>query len=92
MNYISTRGDGTPFSASDVIRLGIAPDGGLFVPDVIPQLTLDDFAAMREMSYQERAVTIMGLYLSDFGEVELREMIEQAYDEARFGEHPAPLV
>lgn len=92
MHYISTRGDGTPFSASDVIRLGIAPDGGLFVPESIPQLTMDDFAALREMSYQERAVMIMGLYLSDFGEVELREMIEKAYDEDHFGDHPAPLV
>lgn len=92
MEYISTRGDQTRFSAAQVIKQGIAPDGGLFVPVDIPKLAMSDFKEMAEQSYQERAVRILSMYLSDYSEQELRDMIYQAYAEEKFGEQPAPLL
>ena len=92
MEYISTRGDTTRFSSAQVIQQGIAPDGGLFVPAEIPFLTMEQFTALSGLDYIERAVAILSLYLDDFSETELRTMVQQAYAEEKFGDHPAPLI
>ncbi len=92
MEYISTRGDQTRYSSAQVIKQGIAPDGGLFVPVQIPVLDISQFKDMASQRYQERAVQILSLFLSDYSHDELQTMVEAAYDEEKFGEHPAPLV
>ena len=53
MRYFSTRSDKYTASASEAILAGIAPDGGLFVPESFPQ---PDFACWRDYTYQEVAV------------------------------------
>ena len=65
MDYISTRGGAERFSAAQAIRQGIAPDGGLLVPE-IPELSLDEIAAMAPLTYTERAVRILSLFLTDY--------------------------
>ncbi len=92
MEYISTRGDQTRYSSAQVIKQGIAPDGGLFVPEQIPRLDISQFKDMAGQRYQDRAVQILSMYLSDYSKDELQTMVEAAYDEEKFGEHPAPLV
>lgn len=91
MKYISTRGYETSFTAAEAILQGIAPDGGLFVPESIPRLTSGEWQRLQKMSYQERALFIMSLFL-DFKEADLREALAEAYGEERFAPEPAPLV
>ena len=72
--YKSTRGvDDVTVTASQAILQGLAKDGGLFVPTVLPKLdvTLDE---LKDMSYQETAYVVMKQFLTDFTEEELKEM------------------
>ena len=92
MMYISTRGYDKKFSAAEAIKQGIAPDGGLFVPEEIPQLSKSEVMAMTEMTYPQIAATVISKFLTDFTYDELLDYCEQAYAEEKFGEKPAPLV
>ena len=92
MNYISTRGGSERCTSAMAIKQGIAADGGLFVPEQIPEVSLNEIQQMAGESYAERALRILSLYLTDFSHEELREAIAAAYDEEKFGERPAPLV
>ncbi|MBE5972651.1 MAG: threonine synthase [Lachnoclostridium sp.] len=89
--YRSTRGGEVNVTASQAILKGLASDGGLFVPEIIPKLdvTAEELA---EMSYQETAYVVMKQFLTDFTEEELRACITQAYDEKFDTEEIAPLV
>ncbi|MCM1145771.1 MAG: threonine synthase [Blautia sp.] len=77
--YRSTRDDTLNVQASQAILKGLSEDGGLFVPDHIPELDkpLGELAAMK---YQEIAYEVMKLFLSDFTEEELKNCINKAYD------------
>ena len=79
MNYISTRKKGYKVSAAEAIARGLAPDGGLFVPETIPAISMDEIREMGNKSYQERAFVILKKYLSDFTEDELKEIISASY-------------
>lgn len=91
MLYSSTRNGETKITASQAILKGLADDGGLFVPDHIPELT----CPMRDLkgkSYQEIAYEVMRLFLTDFTEEELKNCIERAYDSKFDTEAIAPLA
>jgi len=60
MNYISTRGGDIRYPSAMAIKLGIAPDGGLFIPESIPAVSLDQILTLAGKSYVERAVEIPG--------------------------------
>ena len=79
MNYISTRNKGYSVSAAEAISRGLAPDGGLFVPETIPSISMEEIHNMGNMSYQERALVILEKYLSDFSEEELKDIISASY-------------
>lgn len=89
--YSSTRSSEEKYTASQAILKGLADDGGLFVPETIPQLdvSLDDLA---KMSYQETAYAVMKQFLTDFTEEELKNCINKAYDSKFDTEEIAPLV
>lgn len=89
--YRSTRDDSVRVTASQAILKGLAPDGGLFVPDSIPALdkSLEELASM---SYKEVAYEVMKLMLDDFTEEELKDCIDKAYDEKFDTDVIAPLV
>ena len=91
VTYQSTRSAATKVTASQAILKGLADDGGLFVPDQIPQLdvSLDQIA---KMSYQETAYEVMKLFLTDFIEDELKSCINRAYDDKFDTKEIAPLV
>ena len=55
MNYTCTRDNSISISASKAILAGISPDGGLFLPEEFPKVSLDDISKMRSMTYPERA-------------------------------------
>ncbi|MBR4057268.1 MAG: threonine synthase [Oscillospiraceae bacterium] len=91
MLYYSTRDKNRRVTASRAISDGLAPDGGLYIPECIPQVSAEKLEALCEVNYRERATYIMGLYLDEFSEEELREMTEQAYGDNFETESPAPL-
>jgi len=79
------------YKASQVIKQGLAEDGGLFVPDSIPTVTLDEIAELANRSYPEKAARILSLYLSDYTYEELLEDAMNAYCAASFPDGAAPL-
>ena len=84
MKYQSTRNRETSITAAEAIALGLARDGGLFVPDTIPAIGPEDIERMLSMTYQERSVYIMGMFLEGFGKEELTHFAENAYSDKRF--------
>ncbi|MBR6766098.1 MAG: threonine synthase [Clostridia bacterium] len=79
MLYTSTRDSSLKYSAAKCFVQGLSSEGGLFVPESFPQISLDEIAAMSEMSYSERAFKVLSRYLTDFSEGELKDCIESAY-------------
>ena len=89
--YRSTRDDNVRVTASQAILKGLAPDGGLFVPESIPSLD-KSLEELSKMSYKEVAYEVMKLMLDDFTEEELKNCIDKAYDSKFDTEEIAPLV
>ncbi len=91
MRYISTRGTAPILSFEEAMLTGLARDGGLYVPESIPQLSRDDIAAMAGQSYEQVAYTVMRPFIGDtFSDDEFRDLIAKAY--ANFGhDSRAPL-
>ena len=92
MKYVSTRGFEKKYSAAEAIILGIAPDGGLFVPEEIPTLSRGDIEAMKNMKYYQISAKVLSKFLEDFTEAELLDYTAQAYAEEKWGENTIPLV
>lgn len=84
MNYKSTRDKTISVSASAAIKTGLSGDGGLFVPEAIPSVTLDEIVSLSSMSYQERASHILSKFLGDFTKVEINECVNAAYTKEKF--------
>lgn len=89
--YASTRDAKEKVTASQAILKGLANDGGLFVPTVIPGLEVS-IEELSKMTYQETAYEVMKLFLTDFTEEELKNCINAAYDSKFDTEEIAPLV
>lgn len=92
MKYISTRGEAPTLGFCDALLAGLASDGGLYVPQEWPTFTKKQIRAMRGMSYQQIAFTVLSPFVD--GEIDdktFRAMIDEAYATFR---HPAitPLV
>lgn len=79
MKYFSTRNSNEKVSASWAISHGLAPDGGLYVPESLPMLSLDDIKTLGKKDYRGRALSIMKPFLDEFTEDELKAMILRAY-------------
>jgi len=82
MHYISTRGGGEPKSFEEVLLAGLAPDGGLYLPERWPEL---DWQALRGKSYQDIALAVMAPYVE--GSIppdDLQKMIAAAYGPETF--------
>jgi threonine synthase len=79
IKYVSTRGDKEKVTASQAILRGIAPDGGLYVPETFPKLD-KSLTELKGLNYREIAYEVMKLFLTDFSEEELKACIDSAYD------------
>lgn len=84
MLYESTRGNIKGINSVDVIKMGIAGDGGLFVPEIDVKLTPEEINKMTEMNYQDRAAVVLGSFLNDYTSEELKECINSAYNLEKF--------
>jgi len=85
MKYFSTRGGMAPQTFSEVLLEGLAPDGGLVVPDHYPQVTLDQLRQWRNLSYAELAFEVLHLFVDDLPVSDLRALVERTYTQELFG-------
>lgn len=93
MLYESTRGGLKSKLSAEAIKMGIAPDGGLFVPSAPVKLSPEEIYSLVNLSYQERAVFILKHFLDDYSIDELSECVNSAYTKEKFGtEDIAPVV
>lgn len=92
MKYESTRGGLKDISAAEAIKMGIAPDGGLFVPMNKVTVDLDFIKGLVGDTYQERAMKILSLFLTDYSRQELADCIEKAYGDQFSSRDIAPVV
>ncbi len=87
MRYVSTRGawagDPQPFSA--ILIEGLAPDGGLAVPESYPRLASAELATLRALSYPELALAVLSNFITDIPSAKLEGLIERTYTKAAFG-------
>lgn len=91
--YVSTRGRGGELTAAAAIKSGIAPDGGLFVPEVIPHFTMDEINALTLLDYRQRALIILERFLQDYSHDDLVACVEAAYNDKKFdAEAIAPVI
>ena len=75
MEYFSTRDTAPRLTASEAISRGLAPDGGLFVPDTLPQIGEAELAALLPLGYGERAKRILAAYLPEYSDAELEALV-----------------
>jgi threonine synthase len=85
MKYISTRGDQTPRSFSEILLEGLAPDGGLYLPEHYPQVDAATLARWRKLSYAELAYEILSLYIDDIPAADLKAIAAKTYTAQVFG-------
>ena len=80
MHYISTRGDAPPIGFLDAVLAGLAPDGGLYIPEVWPLLTADEIAAFAGMSYAQVAADILSRFAgASLSAEEISAITNEAY-------------
>jgi threonine synthase len=81
MLYISTRGNSPPRRFSEILLEGLAPDGGLYVPESYPKM---DLASLRGKSYVEIANSILSAFIDDIPD--LRSIVQKTYQARVFGD------
>ena len=87
MRYVSTRGGAEPRHFTEILLEGLAPDGGLYVPEAFPKA---DLAAWRALPYPELAFQVLSRFIDDIPELE--SLVQRAYSARRFGgEEVTPL-
>ena len=95
MRYISTRGAWAddPQSFSSILLEGLAPDGGLAVPQDYPRFTGAELGALRPLPYRELALAVLSRFVTDVPAAELKRLIDRTYTKATFGsDQIAPLT
>ena len=84
MKYSSTRGDSVQVTAAEAIIKGLAADSGLFVPDELPKISPSFIEELIPLSYEERAVKVLRMFLTDYTDEELETCVENAYGKGKF--------
>ncbi|HZV99161.1 MAG TPA: threonine synthase [Methylophilaceae bacterium] len=97
MKYISTRGQSPALKFSEILLGGLAPDGGLYLPEAYPQFSDADLTLMRSMSYSELAYTILSRLIDDIPTADLKALVDktyvpEVYKHARPGQNAADIT
>lgn len=79
MRYISTRGNAPTQSFCDILLGGLAPDGGLYLPESYPQVTRAELDAWRGLSYAELAFAILSKFVDDIPPPDLKAICDKTY-------------
>ncbi|HNX34594.1 MAG TPA: threonine synthase [Kiritimatiellia bacterium] len=78
MRYLSTRGGGAPLRFKDTILAGLARDGGLFLPEALPNVA-DRLTAWSQLAYPDLAFEIIRLFADDIPDAALRTIVDKSY-------------
>ncbi|SJN42639.1 Threonine synthase [Microbacterium esteraromaticum] len=89
MQYISTRGGMQPQSFSETLLEGLAPDGGLAIPETLSQVGAETLESWRGLTYPELAAEVLALFATDIPREDLDRMTAAAY--ADFPDDVVPL-
>ena len=82
MKYISTRGNAPVLSFEEVLLTGLAEDGGLYVPETLPQFSASELEEMAGLDYVSLAHRVLEPFVAEaFSDEELREILEETYAE-----------
>ncbi|MCB2043524.1 MAG: threonine synthase, partial [Rhodoferax sp.] len=84
MQYVSTRGHASGQRFCDILLEGLAPDGGLYLPEHYPQVDDATLTRWRALPYAELAFEILSLYIDDIPPSDLRALCERTYTPAVF--------
>jgi threonine synthase len=85
LKYLSTRGDAAARAFSEILLEGLAPDGGLYLPERYPRVDAATLARWRALPYADLAFEILSLYIDDIPADDLRAMCRKVYARAVFG-------
>ncbi|WP_313953853.1 threonine synthase [Accumulibacter sp.] len=91
MRYLSTRGhtpgtqDGPPPSFSEILLAGLAPDGGLYLPQSYPQVSASDLEQWRGLSYAELAYAVLSRFIDDIPPADLKPLVARTYTAQIYG-------
>ena len=89
MNYLSTRGDNTPRKFCEILLEGLAPDGGLYLPQTYPQVSDATLSQWRTLyntqGYAALAFEILSLYIDDIPATDLKSICAKTYTQEVFG-------
>ena len=86
MKYVSTRGEASGRGFAEILLEGLAPDGGLYVPEIYPRVDAATLSRWRRLSYPELAFEVMALYIDDIPAADLRALIDRTYTKEVFGD------
>jgi len=81
MKYKSTRGEATGYTFEQAVLAGLAPNGGLFIPESIPKAPSDFLTKWASLSFQELALEVLSLYI-DENEIprnDLKDLVDRSY-------------
>jgi threonine synthase len=97
MRYISTRGGAAPQVFSDILLGGLAPDGGLYMPEVLPRVGRAELDGWRRLSYPDLAFEILSKFAGDIPAGDLRALVQRTYTaevyrHVRPGDDPAQIA
>lgn len=79
MRYISTRGESLPQSFLQILLGGLAPDGGLYLPESYPQISLDELKSWQHFNYRELAFAVLSKFATDIPAADLHAIIDMTY-------------
>ncbi len=79
MRYISTRGGMEPQPFSDILLGGLAPDGGLTIPESYPQFSADELQEIAKLNYRDLAFAVISRFVDDIPADDLKELINKTY-------------
>lgn len=85
MKYISTRGNSPALSFSEILLGGLAPDGGLYMPESYPQFSDMALTVMRGMNYRDIAFAVLSRFIDDIPPDDLRAIVNKTYTSETFG-------
>ena len=85
MKYFSSRGGMDPQDFSEILLEGLAPDGGLAVPEFYPQVPLHVLESWKSLSYGELAFEVLKPYATDIPEADLKALTTKTYTKAVYG-------
>ena len=79
MTYLSTRGENDGATYASIVLKGLAADGGLFMPATYPQVTVEDLARFKELTYAELAYEILSRFADDIPAADLKKLTASVY-------------